>query len=71
MTVGQIKGKSAIKINRDLMRHKRQFTGMHFWAPGYYVSTIGLNKAQVREYVKNQKKLEKEKLSQLNLTNFE
>ena len=71
MTVGYIKGKSVIKIHRDLMGHKRQFTGMHFWAPGYCVSTIGLNEAEIREYVKNQEKLEKEKLGQLNLPDFD
>ena len=43
MTIGYIKGKSAIKIHREMAGHKRQFTGMHFWAPGYCVSTIGLN----------------------------
>ncbi|PQP35893.1 IS200/IS605 family transposase [Desulfobacteraceae bacterium SEEP-SAG9] len=34
MTIGYIKGKSAIKINREILGHKRQFTGLHFWAPG-------------------------------------
>ena len=71
MTVGYIKGKSAIKINRDLFRNKRPFTGLHFWAPGYCVSTIGLNEAEIREYVRNQEKLEQEKDSQLNLPEFE
>jgi hypothetical protein len=35
------------------------------------VSTIGLNEAEIREYVKNQEKLEKEKLGQLNLPDFD
>ena len=56
MTIGYIEGKSAIKIHREMAGHKRQFTGMHFWAPGYCVSTIGLNEAQIREYVKNKEK---------------
>ena len=34
MTIGYIKGKSAIKINREILGHKRQFTGLHFWATG-------------------------------------
>ena len=71
MAVGYIKGKSAIKINRDLFRHKRPFTGLHFWAPGYCVSTIGLNEAEIREYVRNQEELEQEKDGQLNLPEFE
>jgi putative transposase len=71
MTVGYIKGKSAIKINREIMGHKRQFTGLPFWAPGYCVSTIGLDEAEIREYVKNQEKLETDKQAQLNLPEFE
>ena len=51
MTIGYIKGKSAIKINREILGHKRQFTGLHFWAPGHCVSTIGLDEAAIREYV--------------------
>ena len=47
--VGYIKGKSAIKIHQEIMRQKRQFTSMHFWAPEYSVSAIGLNEAEIRE----------------------
>jgi putative transposase len=71
MTIGYIKGKSAIKIHREMAGHKRQFTGMHFWAPGYCVSTIGLNEAEIREYVKNQEKHEREEQGQLSLPDFE
>ena len=71
MAVGYIKGKSAIKIHREPMRHKRNFTGMHFWAPEYCVSTLGLNETEIGEYVKNQEELEKQKQAQLNLPDFE
>ena len=71
VAVGYSKGKSAIKIHRDIMRYKRQFTGMLFWAPGYCVSTIGLDEAKIREYVKNQEKLEEQKQGQLHLPDFE
>jgi putative transposase len=71
MTIGYIKGKSAIKINREITGHKRQFTGMHFWAPGYCVSTIGLDEASIRDYVKNQEKLETHKQAKLELPEFE
>jgi REP element-mobilizing transposase RayT len=50
---------------------KRQFTGMHFWAPGYCVSTIGLDEASIRDYVKNQEKLETHKQAKLELPEFE
>ena len=71
MTIGYIKGKRAIKINREILGHKRQFTGLHFWAPGDCVSTIGLEEAATREYVKNQEELETHKQAQLNLPEFE
>ena len=58
-TVGFLKGKSAIRSHRESLRRKRQFTGFHFWARGYCVSTIGLDEAVVREYIRNQEAEEK------------
>ncbi len=52
--VGYIKGKSAIHIARTYMGRQRNFTGEHFWARGYYVSTVGLDEAVVRQYIQNQ-----------------
>jgi REP element-mobilizing transposase RayT len=42
-----------------------------FWAPGYCVSTIVLDEASIRDYVKNQEKLETHKQAQLELPEFE
>ena len=53
-TVGFLKGKSAIRIHREYLKRKRQFTGFHFWARGYCVSTIGLEEQVIREYIRNQ-----------------
>ena len=39
--VGYIKGKSAIHIARVYGERKRNFVGQHFWARGYFVSTVG------------------------------
>src|SRR5260221_6174700 len=52
--VGYIKGKSAIHIARNFMGRQRNFTGEHFWARGYYVSTVGLDEAMLRAYIQNQ-----------------
>ena len=52
--IGFIKGKSAIHIARNYMGHQKNFTGQHFWARGYYVSTVGRDEATVREYIKKQ-----------------
>ena len=71
MTIGYLKGKSAIKIHRDIKKVRGPFTGKHFWAPGYCVSTIGLDEREVREYVRNQEKLEQEGDGQLHLPEFD
>ena len=64
--IGYLKGKSAIAIARQFEGRRRNFTGSSFWARGYYVSTVGLDEAVVREYIRNQEE-EDERLEQLNL----
>jgi len=58
-TVGFLKGKSAIRIHREYLGRKRQFTGFHFWARGYCVSTVGLDEQMIRAYIRNQEAEEK------------
>lgn len=64
--VGFIKGKSAIHLARVYGERKRNFVGQHFWARGYFVSTVGRDEAVIREYIRNQEK-EDERLDQLGL----
>ena len=52
-SVGFLKGKSAVRIHRELLKQRRM-TGLHFWAAGYCVSTIGLNEETIRRYVREQ-----------------
>ena len=54
--VGYIKGKSAIGVARDFMGRHRNFKGYHFWARGYFVSTVGIDERTVREYIRQQEK---------------
>ena len=56
-TIGFLKGKSAVRIHRELLRERRM-TGLHFWATGYCVSTVGLDENRVRQYIREQEKLE-------------
>ena len=58
-TIGFLKGKSAIRIHREYLGRQRQFTGFHFWARGYCVSTVGLDEQVIREYIRNQEAEEK------------
>jgi putative transposase len=64
--VGFIKGKSAIHLARVYSEKKRNFTGEHFWARGYWVSTVGRDEETVRDYIRKQEK-EDERLEQLSL----
>lgn len=52
-TVGFLKGKSAVRIHRELLQQRRM-TGLHFWATGYCVSTVGLDEQTIRKYVQTQ-----------------
>jgi len=65
-TVGFLKGKSAIRIHRQFLGHKRNFTGLHFWARGYCVSTIGLDEEKIRAYIRDQE-VEEQRQEQLRL----
>ena len=57
-TIGFLKGKSAVRIHRELL-HERRMTGLHFWAAGYCVSTVGLDEARVRQYIREQDEMER------------
>ena len=50
--IGYIKGKSAIHIARNFGERKRNFVGQHFWARGYFVSTVGRDEDRVRAYIR-------------------
>ena len=52
--VGYLKGKSSMIVFEKYSRLKRNFRGHSFWARGYYVSTVGLDEAKIRKYIKNQ-----------------
>ncbi|MBK8270073.1 MAG: IS200/IS605 family transposase [Planctomycetes bacterium] len=56
-TLGFLKCKSAVRIHRELMQHRRM-TCLHFWSTGYCVCTVGLNEEQIRKYIREQEKLE-------------
>ncbi|BAS57045.1 transposase (plasmid) [Leptolyngbya boryana NIES-2135] len=66
--MGYIKGKSAISIARTYQGRRKNFTGQHFWARGYYVSTVGRDEALVRQYIRDQEK-EDQRVDQLNFFN--
>ena len=68
--IGYIKGKSAIHVARVYGEKRRNFVGQHFWARGYFVSTVGRDEEVIRQYIQNQE-AEDKRLDQLNMWNRE
>jgi len=54
--MGYLKGKSALMIFDKHANLKYKFGNRHFWAEGYYVSTVGLNEATIRKYIQEQER---------------
>ena len=69
VTVGYLKGKSAIRIHRDLSRVRGTLFGRSFWARGYCVSTVGLDESTIRQYIQDQEQHQKDQeQDELNVT---
>ena len=64
--VGFIKGKSAIHIARTYSGRTRNYVGQHFWARGYFASTVGRDEQVIREYIRHQE-AEDRRIDQLDL----
>ena len=64
--MGYVKGKSAIHMARTYGGRKRNFVGMHFWARGYWVSTVGRDEQAVKKYIQEQEQ-EDQRLDQLQM----
>jgi len=54
--MGYLKGKSALMMFEKHANLKYKYGNRHFWAEGYYVSTVGLNEETIRKYVREQEK---------------
>lgn len=52
--MGYLKGKSSLMIFDRHANLKYKYGNRHFWARGYYVDTVGRNKKQIAEYIRNQ-----------------
>jgi len=60
MVIGFLKGKSAIRIHRDVLKTQGTLFGRAFWSRGYCVSTVGLDEAMIKQYIQNQEKRERD-----------
>jgi putative transposase len=54
--MGYLKGKSALMIFEQHGNLKYKYGNRHFWAEGYYVSTVGLNETTIKKYIQEQEK---------------
>lgn len=63
--MGYLKGKSALMMFDRHANLKYKFGNRHFWAEGFYVSTVGLNEATIAKYIREQeqKDIVKDKIS--------
>ena len=52
--MGYLKWKSSLMIFDEHANLKYNYGSRHFWSEGYYVSTVGLNKKTVQNYIRNQ-----------------
>jgi len=59
MTIGYLKGKSAIRIHRDYSKVRGTLFGRSFWSRGYCVSTVGFDEESVRRYIEEQEEHDK------------
>jgi putative transposase len=58
-TIGRLEGESAVSIHRDFIKRRENAKGYHFWSTGYCVSTVGLEEAKIRQYIRNQEETER------------
>lgn len=69
--MGYLKGKSSMMIFKDHGNLRYKFGNSNFGATGYYVSTVGLNEATIRKYIREQEKEDilEDKLTKREYTN--
>jgi len=62
MAIGYLKGKSAVRTHRQLLKTQGTLFGRSFWAKGYFVSIVGIDEIQIRQYIKEQEKSQKHQI---------
>ncbi len=59
--MGLLKGKLAIKLSKSYPKiRQKPYWGNHFWARGYFVSTVGVDEEMIRRYVRHQEERERQ-----------
>jgi putative transposase len=53
-----LKGKSAERLREEFPELRKRYWGMHIWARGYFVSTVGIDRDAIKQYVRQQQDTE-------------
>ena len=64
-----LKGKNSLMIFDRHANLKHKYGNRHFWCRGYYADTVGRNKIQIQEYIRNQL-IEDEQLDQMTIKEY-
>ncbi len=51
----RIKGKTSEALFREFPEVKKRYWGQHFWARGYFVSSVGIDEETIKKYIQNQR----------------
>jgi len=49
-----LKGKSAERLREEFPELRKRYWGLHIWARGYFVSTVGIDRDVIKQYVRQQ-----------------
>ncbi len=57
--VATLKGKTAIRMFNKFPELRKRYWGSHFWSRGYYVNTVGKDEKMIKQYIRDQDKLDR------------
>ena len=64
--IGYVKGKSAIRLARHLLKRELKYAGQRLWSRSFFVDTVGRDTEVIRRYIREQE-AEDQRLDQLEL----
>ena len=51
----KIKGQTSERIFREFSEVRKRYWGQHFWARGYFVSSVGIDEETIKQYIQEQR----------------
>ena len=53
----RVKGRSSERVFREFPKIRERYWGEHFWARGYFVSTVGIDEETIKKYIASQERV--------------